>query len=437
MAEDMSASEIDARITSGLSAYATKSFVDSRDALNATPSYVDAGDATRLKQAQKNVANGVAGLGADGRVDRNQIGVSDTQRLPKGFWTPPNYGSGPVVITSGEATLFPMPVTDPGYPYRLVVMGNIDALSGNEGTAPRILVRVGSPSGPVIASGQGSPESYSYLGTDQFNRTGANLGSGWSELWVGSDSGHAEVSNGQAVYVKSGVSPSRAGLFRRTGNDATTETNYQEVDYVTTTSCDDGNDLASFLGVSARNFILGRASADLQNWCGFFLDAHDAQFGYRLNGTTNTLGSSVSCENTANTWFKGRFGTQAGERVFQLLRNNVPILTVNDTNAVTPMGTDYRGWGFGFRAGNHEVFGVPSQQAAPAFIDWITINDTVPGEDNSSFAPVYVIPESMATQAARTGATTLYVQLAETGPAGAVGGGYTYHNNLSVMAIPA
>ena len=429
MSTDMTAEQIDAAVTARLSAsYVTKTYVDAQDDVNATPADVAAGDATRLKLAQKNTANGVAGLDAGGRVDRSRINRPSQQRYPRVLWTPTSYG-GPVVGTT-ESTVYTVPVTDPGYPYRLVVFGNVDALTSFDGAYPQVLVRAGSTAGPVIASGIGTTESYNYLGVDLFGRTASTLGSGWEEQWNGSDNGYADVDGTSARYVRDGASNSRIGTFRRLGNDATTITDYQEIAWWASSDCDPG----TTFGTSGRNLVCGRMSSDHNSWVGFALDADTARFAYCLGGTI-TLGASADCDNTNNTYFRARIGTEAGDRHFQLLRNNSPVLTVQDTGLVTAMGSGNRGWGFGFRAGNKEFAAISYEQASPGRVDWITINDTLPGQDSSSIAPVYVMPDSLSTQTVRTGPVTLYVRAAAS--TYVMGVGYANKPSLSVLALPA
>jgi hypothetical protein len=429
MSTDMTVEQIDAAVSARLSSlFASKTYVDTQDQLNANADFVATGDATRLKLAQKNTANGIAGLDAGGRVDRNRINRPSQQRYPRVLWTPTSYGS-PVVGTT-ESTVYTVTVTDPGYPYRLAVFGNVDALTTFDSAAPQVLVRAGSTAGPVVASGIGTTESYNYLGIDLFSRSGSTLGSGWEEGYTGSDNGHAETSGNSARYAGDGSSNSRIGIFRRLGNDATTGTDYQEISWWNSSDCDGG----TTFGTSGRNLVCGRMSSDRSSWVGFALDRNDANFAYSLGGSI-TLGASAGCDNTNGAYFRARIGTESGDRYFQLLRNNIPVLTVQDTGLVTAMGSGNRGWGFGFRAGNKEFAFIPYDQAEPASIDWITINDTQPGQDSSSIAPVYVMPDSVSTQTVRTGAVTLYVRAAAS--TYVMGVGYNYKPSLSVLALPA
>jgi hypothetical protein len=436
MESGMTAEEIDEHIEAGLAGYAKKTYADSRDVFNATQSYADAGDATRLKLSQKNVVNGIPGLDAGGRVSQSQIDAPITQRWPRGLWTPSSYGSPVTVSGTTESTLFPIDVTDPGFAYRLVVMGQVDGLSTASGAAPQVLVRVGSTSGQIIASGIGTAEAYDYFGADIFSQrsAAANLGSGWEETYAGLGSGHAAIVNLgasgiSASYVKNGNSATRNGVFRRLGDDATTISDYQEVSYTCGTSCEAGITAS----VPGRNRMFGRMSADRQNYVAFQVDNNSADLFFGVSGLETTSKASAACSQLAGDVLTGRFGTSSGVRWYQLLRNGASIINFNDSANASVVGSGERGWGFGFQAGQASA----TVQAAPAALDQILIRDNAPGVDISSYAPVTVLPVSVASQTVKTGATTLYVRVSRTGSAGTVGAGYSHTPSLSVLAVPA
>lgn len=438
--EDMSTEAIDDAVSSALTGYATKEYVDEQDALNATKEYVDAGDESRLHIADRNAPDGVAGLDALGRIERSRINVTSTQKMAAGLWVPSSYGSNTTALTTAEVLLFSTVVTNPGHPYRLVVMGNFSGRSNTDGAAPVVRVRVGAPdghaSGQIIAQGIGSTESYDYLGIDHFSRTGGTLGSGWEESWTGSGSGHAETNGSAAVYKKDGYENNRIGYFRRLGNDALTAGDYQQIEWVNDSDCDDGNDLVSFLGVSGRNLALGRMSEDMAHWTGFAIDAHKARFAYRVAGGDPVFGDPVDCESEEGNRFTIRLGTSTSARHFQLLRDGVTVMTHHDSGAVTSMGATRRGWGFGFRAGNHEFLGFPTEQAEPASLRSITISDSTPGVDLKNYTSIPIMPVSMSTQSVRTGETVLYITISST-TGSAVNVGYDHSPSLSILALPA
>lgn len=169
---DLSADAIDQAINNGLSGYASTSYVDTRDALLATQTYIDTQDNLRLKLAQKGIANGVAQLDATAKAPVQLINAPMTQKWNRGPWSPAAYHSAPVSLTA-ETTLYTCGVTDPGYPYRLIVFGAVDATASLDTEYPIIYVRTGSVSGEIIAQGFGSLDGGA-VGSPTFSTVGAH-----------------------------------------------------------------------------------------------------------------------------------------------------------------------------------------------------------------------------------------------------------------------
>lgn len=430
---DISALSIDAQITNGLAGYALASYADTRDALNATQAYVDAGDATKLKLAQKDVANGIAALDATGRVNRSLIDATSTQRFPAGLWTPSAYGAE--TITQTEATVFTTAVTDPGYPYRIAVQGALNGI-GSSGQAPTIKIRVGSPSGPVIASGSGSTITSPDI--DDFNRTGATLGSGWAETWTGAGTGHAETNGTSAVYIPNGSGYDRTGIFQRLGRGGVHQGANVEITWTNTSDT-----------VSATNgpifTVYARMSANRSDWVGVNFTADNYfvwtwwpwygysvvpsfQFAYSAAGTLGTIGSSVACQITTNDTFRFLVGVGGNDRRLQLYRNGTLLGDAVDTTSSSPIGA--RGWGFGYRAGTNGT-----TQLAPPSVG--TISASTAFANDITFPPIPVLPQSMSTQVPSTGAKTLYIQLVNPIGAGGVAVGDVDTSALAIQAIPA
>lgn len=159
LAANLTQATVDNLIASGFAPYVTKAYVDAQDALNATKSFIDAGDATRLKLAQRNQPNGAAGLDATGRVDISRVAVASTQRYPKPFYSPAAYNASAVAATT-ETQLYTCAVADPGFTYKLLVTGVVDASTSVDGEYPVVRVRQGSLTGQVVAGGYGLGEKY-------------------------------------------------------------------------------------------------------------------------------------------------------------------------------------------------------------------------------------------------------------------------------------
>ena len=63
--------------------------------------------------------------------------------------------------TGTEVLLYPaVTVVDPGFTYKLLVTGLVDANTSVDGEFPVIRVRQGSTTGPVVASGAGLAQTY-------------------------------------------------------------------------------------------------------------------------------------------------------------------------------------------------------------------------------------------------------------------------------------
>lgn len=435
---DMSASEIDSRVTDLLTVYSTKAYADTQDALNATSAYVDAGDATRLKLIQKDAVSGVAALDSSGRANRNLINTASGQRYPKGLWTPGSYGS-PVTATSGETALFSESISDPGYPYRLVVQGTLSGLSGIEGAAPVVVVRAGNATtGQIVARGVGSTESYNYLGIDTFGRE-TSSGLGGDGYWIeraetgmneGVGTGYARCTGGVATWVP--VAADANWLqFQRGGNDASTIDDYQEINLWM-------GSVPSALATTGTNGsvrLYGRMNSGGTHWVAFDTTAIRTRLLYRNGGATVEVpGTGTNITASPTDQWTGRFGTTSGKRWFQLLQNSSTRINWQDTGNVTAMDGAHRGWGFGMGAGWDTFFGVAYYQMPPGDVSQVTITDTVPGGDTNSYCPVVLMPYQVANQTVMTGPTTLYYRLAASA---LVGAGYNHTPNVSVLAVPA
>mgnify|MGYP001174114668 CR=1 FL=1 len=430
---DMSSEAIDLRIEAGLSGYALKSYADERDQLLATPAYIDAADATRVKLAQKDAPNGVAALQADtGRVHRNLINAASGQRYPVGLWAPGDYGSP--VATDTETTVFAWDITDPGITYRLMVMGSLAVASSHESALPEIRVRVGDPEqGPVIASGRGS---YGPLpDQDGFSRTGSDLGDGWDEHWTGTGTGHVQTGGGQAFYVTQGSSSTREGIFVRTGSVSPGDS--QEISWTF------GEENGSTNATRPCNYVFGRASADGQNWVGVNFrsrnNAADATEANRtvvhlaacVDGVISDISPGIWCPITSDAVYRLVIGTPGQQRRVLLYRGETLIFDlVEFTHTV---GQDYRGWGFGMRAGSTGF-----AQIAPAGVDHILMRSTDHTSPATRTGSATVFPLDYHAQQPLTGPVTLYVNVASVGAPGAfVSAGYEGNMTLSALAIPA
>lgn len=158
LAQNLAQPAVDALIVAGLASYATKTYVDAQDALNATKAYIDAADATRLHLSAIGTHGGPVGLDENGWIDPAVISIPSTQRWPGPGASPGSYNTEVSVTT--DTTIYTEVVTDPGYPYNLLVFGSVDVSTFADGVTPLITVRAGTDTGPLVGTGYGAPESY-------------------------------------------------------------------------------------------------------------------------------------------------------------------------------------------------------------------------------------------------------------------------------------
>jgi hypothetical protein len=421
---------IDAHIANSLAPYATEDYVQKRDTLLASIQQVDSGDAVKLKLSQRNIANGVAGLDAGGRVDIARISAASTQRWPKGQYTPAAYPSSVTEATgSTEVTVLTLPISDPGTPYRILVNGHFDCRTEVDGDAPLIQVRRGSTSGQVIASGSASPSQYRY-GTDTFNRIAAALGAGWESVYTGTGSGHVETST-KAFWSPNGNAGDRIGVFRKINDFSNTVDDYQEIFYTVADTIQAGG----IIGSPPHNYIYGRMKADRTNYV--FFDMTDTQCWLKSfsSGIQTTMAGPFSFGQTANDQIIAQFGyySSTNKLRFRLIRNSTVVIDYIDSALVSTMGSDSRGWGFGMQGGASLLQGQPK----PAALDFITLRDPLANwnADPENWSPAVLVPIPLSTQDSISGNTTLYVTLRATTAARVYAN--SLYPRLHVMAIPA
>jgi hypothetical protein len=422
LANNLTTSQVDQAINSAYSPYVLKSYVDSKDALNANKAYIDAGDATRVKLTQRDVANGLPSLDASGKLSPLRINVASTQRFPRGLWTPSSYPATKTALTAAEAQLCTMAITDPGYAYKLLLFGEFDCDTFNNGYPPVINIRLGSTTGPIVATGIGSPSYYDCYSADEFNRTtSANLGGPnyWTENSVTGSGGNWSCDGNKAIWNISGTAINIT-TNQRTGADALTSGDYQRISAGMVTVPDPGNDV-----YNAFNLLIGRMSGDGKTWVAWAWSSKVTQL-WAMNPTL----TSPAVYNQV-TW--AAVGNQSppapgdlivaelgnpnlGSNYYTIYKNGIQINQVQDSSGTFTFGASYRGWGFGGKAGQYTSFGFPYQQTAPGSLDRVCIDDYAPStavpQNLFPDAPVVIHPSKVAAQSVLTGAQTLYVMLA-------------------------
>jgi len=383
-AADLTSGQVDDRINSGLAGYATKSYVDAQDALNATQAYVDAGDAARVRTSTKDVPNGVPGLDTGGRVSGNRINLPSDQKYNAGPWSPPAYPGATSVTT--ETTLFTCPVTDPGFPYKLMVFGQLEA-SSNLNEYPIVYVRQGSSTGPIVATGAGIEQAIGDLQTESFTAAGAYVYD--IPIWAT----HVDLVLLGAGEAGGGGSFFGNGAGGRAGSFATV-----------TLQRGPGLDIPL-----STTEITGSVGAGGGGWGG--------------NTTATATGASPL------TAAGGAGGVSPTDPVGQ----SPGTLSFNSQSYVGGVAQSNNGFngnapGGGGGGGGFNGPGGGGSNGAAWFFAY-----TVP---NIMGGPVTLIPTNLAAQSILTGATTLYVRMARSGPNGTISASGIL-TNLHVLAVPA
>lgn len=148
----MTQAQVDTQIANALAGYATTAYVDQQDALLAMTTYVDSRDALKVPLTQRGQANGVASL-VSSKVPVAQV-PTVSQNWMRGPHVPSGYNTGNITASGSEVTLYTMTVTDPGYPYKILVWGYSEAQISNDTTTGLVYVRQTSTAGNILAIGQ-------------------------------------------------------------------------------------------------------------------------------------------------------------------------------------------------------------------------------------------------------------------------------------------
>ena len=440
-AQNLSQASVDSLVSSGLSSYCLKSYVDNKDALNATLSYIQSGDSARLAKARVNANSGVPGLDSTGKIPIERIDVSSTQRWPKGFWSPSSYLASPLYV-AGETALFSCPVSDPGFVYKIIATGllNVGLNISNSiqdifGEYPLIYVRQGSQAGPIIAQGYGCSEHYQW-GMDLFERSSnADLGPQWAQVYSGPGAGSMVTDGHQAVWNDSGTKDRSCRARRINPLDMTTIGDTQYVSWWV-----GDNDIGGNTGLDdpASNSLLGRMSSDGSTYIRLRINFHQASLWYAVGGNDIQFPGTYDVSQGTGDAFTLVCGYNNNPRQFAILKNGGVVGTWTDGNGVSALGANYRGWGIGMEATQATAI-LPIGQHTPADMSMVWIQDPLNPSmaDNNNQGPVNIIPTPLSAQSPITGATTLYVSGMRSGGSITTGKVSTLNPRLQVWAVPA
>lgn len=364
-------SVVDTLINTSYSGYATKAYVDGRDALNATKSFIDAGDATRLHYSQVGVNNGIAPLDGLARIPIGRISTTSTQRFPKPFTSPSAYNAATVSAAGSEVQIYTCAVADPGFAYKLFVTGMADGSSNTDGEYALIKVRQGSSTGQIVAGGYGLGEKY--------------VGGQLTMITTSQTYTVPTWATSLDIICLGGGAGGQGGQFfaGQGGNGGTFATSTQAKGSITSITCTIGNGGTAGDGGSPGSAGNGSAST--------------------ATGTGLTTVSGAGGTNS-NPFFGGTgTGLSPGTRAF----NGGSYAGGAVQNTRGQPGNSPGGGGAGGALGPN-----PGGAGAPGAI-WI-LAYTSP---NSPSGPINIVPTAVNAQNSITGATTLYVMGVRSGSA--------------------
>ena len=154
----VSQADVDAVVNPQLPPLVSLSYVQQQDALIARTTYVDQQDALYELRSDRGVANGIAYLGADGKLPAEQMPtlVGNKTRIYR--TTTPSNTTWTSISTSTERTIDSMSIDDPGYPYTIIATATLACRSEGDFSHAAAEIRIGSTSGTAISHGYGTEQ---------------------------------------------------------------------------------------------------------------------------------------------------------------------------------------------------------------------------------------------------------------------------------------
>ncbi len=127
-------------------------------------------------------------------------------------------------------------------------------------------------------------------------------------------------------------------------------------------------------GAHGRLELIGRSNTAGTRYSFGYVTPYALRAGCSVDGARTDFGTEISYSVPAGAYVTFRGGTAGGNRVFQILVNNVVKFTGTDTGSVSYLGADYRRCGLGFYARARSLGG----QNSPASVSIMTMNDNTP-----------------------------------------------------------
>ena len=448
IAGNLSQGTVDSLVSAALSPYATVTYANNAMSTLATPAYVISTDANYVPLSTIGQPSGPIALDAGGKVPVGLITTSNTQRWPAPFWTPAAYASGPLSATSTATQLFTHSQPDPGFTYKLFCTGMIDtSVSLDNGEYPQVLIRQGSTTGPIVASGSGVAESYPW---GQFTFSTVTDASTLNPaVWAQNTpaAGATPINcypTRPEVYMSAGVNSGVIDTQRARCLDPISGTTIGDNQVVTMTIGRTApvlrNDTSYYSSITlSSNDIYVRMDGTGASYVRCKLDGVQASLFYKISGGAEVqIGTKVTCPIAANDVYVLYCGTVSSSLQFLLYKNGSLLHTWNDSGGASAIGAGNRGWGFGMGLGRgyYAAAGL-WYEANPAYVLSLVITDPANAatQNGSNSGMVTIIPTPIAAQSPLTGSTTLYAMLSSSGSSATVNSS-TFQQSLWVMPVP-
>ena len=392
-------------VSTAVEVLGTQSFVDAGNGNGTTTGKVRSFTPAEVISGVR--PNGPVALNSSGRIPKNRISVPSAQRWPQAFWSSSHTVANEV---SSETTVFTVPVNTASTSYKVLVTGTLNAKITVDGQHPLVQVRVGSATGPVVASGYGVAESYPGGVATQISSPGSYsyLIPSWSnKIDVIALGGGGGGVNGGFLFNGGGGGAGQwrhVTLLRGTGAGLLP---------LTTTT------LSGVVGAGASNA------------------------NFNAFGASGSPGGSTTCSGTGMTTLSAPGGV-TGENQGSTMRGDSPGNypptgklngwvyqgggTAGSNTSTNPAVVGQFPGGGGQGGGGLGVAGAAG--ASGAIIFYAYTNDDV------NYGQAGIIPKPLAAQSILTSPTTLYVTVSRSGTTGTVTTS-TLNPQISVMVVPA
>ncbi|AVO25143.1 minor tail protein [Rhodococcus phage Finch] len=133
-ATSVSSQDVTNQINAQTGELVTKTYVDQQDSPLATKLYVDNQDGAYVNLASRGVANGVAQLGADGKIPAGQLGtIPDRRPVFLNGATISSFSPWTISSVPGSYRIAQLSIPDPGWPYRIFMFASVENRSSAAG----------------------------------------------------------------------------------------------------------------------------------------------------------------------------------------------------------------------------------------------------------------------------------------------------------------